>query len=452
MRKRLIKRRKRIKGSANTAAERERAVCRENKKANNGEAKRGGALTLYERGEIERSIYDTPEEEITAENAQEMSAAAPERLTEGKREEILRLVCGFVVIFSLFSAVVLTCFAFAVATEYSERDKTEDVLAEAGTEENGKIIFIHTDGNGNGLTAPEIYEKCSRSAVSILSEYAETGESVGSGFVVSSDGYIATAAHVISGAESVWVILANKEEYEARIVAADSLSDLALLKIDGAEGLVAAELGESSTLLAGERVYAIGTPASLDYAGSLTSGEVSCAERTLYVYGEGVKALEKKLKVIQINADVNKGNSGCPLFDCYGRVVGMVTMKLGADYSGIGFALPSEGIAPVFEAMREGKELSDSVLSGVVLRPAKLGITCHTEERDGIWGCLVDSVSGNGALKVGDLIIQIDNKLVSKSSDINGIMESRSPGDTVKITLMRSGQRLTFDIVLSGKQ
>lgn len=448
MRKRLIKRRKRIKGSVTSAAERDRAV---GKKEKNAEVKRGGALTLYERGEIERSIYDIPDEEITVESAEKMSAA-PERMTEGKREEILRLVCGFVVIFSLFSAVVLTCFAFAVATKYSEREKVEDVLAEDGEEESGKIIFIHTDGNVNGLTAPEIYEKCSRSAVSILAEYADVGESVGSGFIVSSDGYIATAAHVVNGAESVWVVLANKEEYEARIVAADSLSDVALLKIEGAEGLAVAELGESSTLLAGERVYAIGTPASLDYAGSLTSGEVSCAERTLYVYGEGVKTLEKKLKVIQISADVNKGSSGCPLFDSYGRVIGMVTMKLGADYSGIGFALPSEGIAPVLEAMREGKELSDSVLAGVVLRPARLGITCHTEERDGVYGCLVDSVSGNGALKVGDLIIQIDNKLINKPSDINGMMESRSPGDSVKITLMRSGQRLTFDIVLSGKQ
>lgn len=456
MRRRIVKSRKRIKKTTGIT---KKEACGK-KPDGMPPTLTGGALTVYERGEIIRNGPD-PSEGSEDGNIQETphTYVPP---TE-KRMDILRLVCGFVVIFSLFSAVVLACFAFAVATEHTaDRDSIDagaDVEENTESGESGKVIFVRPDHSESGtLTAPELYEKCVKSAVTVtakLSAEAGGGEGVGSGFVISEDGYIATACHVVSGAEKLTVVLSEGEEYTASLIAKDSLSDIALLKIDAAKKLSAVCFGASSELLTGERVYAIGTPAALDYAGTLSSGEVSCPERLVSVYTDGVKVLEKKLRLIQINAEVNKGNSGCPLFDEYGRVVGMVTMKLGAEYSGIGFAVPSDGLLPVLEAMKDGRELNSALLSGAVVMPPRLGISGETAEAGGIYGYRIDSITGNGsgaagALKQGDLVLQIDTHIITKATDINEAIEKKTPGDTVSVTVLRSGQKLTFNIILGS--
>ena len=416
----------------------------------------GGALILYERGEIDGGGDNSAEEEIAESPHGEIYVQdTQKRYNENeRRENVLTLVCGFVIVFSLFFAVVLTCFAFAVAVEYSERDIPEDIPAQESDTTGDKIIFIHTDSTGYGLTAPEIYEKCVASSVSIETSFKGGDRGIGSGFVLTEDGYIATAAHVVESAESVSVMLWGGQRCEARVVSVHTLSDIALLKIETEQKLCPVELGDSSQLLVGERVYVIGTPAEIGYAGSLTSGEISCAVRTLSVMRDGVEKLEKRLKVIQINAQVNKGNSGSPLFDTYGRVVGMVAMRLGADYNGIAFALPSAGLTPILEAMIEGRELDTLLVSAVVELPARLGISCHADESDGVYGCRIDTLDtaalSAGALKAGDLIVQIDNKLVTSPSDLSTAIGQKNAGDKVRVTLIRMGQKLTFDIILGS--
>lgn len=447
MRKRLVKTRKRIKKNIG-GDKKGRAVCeKKNKSSDDADVTvKGGPLVLYERGEIEGYAVECEELSYDRETT-EADAAALENADKG-REGILRLVCGFVVVFSLFSAVVITCFAFAVATKYRD-EPTEEVIVDIPNDNGALQLPDATEGKV--LEAHEIYEKCASATVSVSVEYPDAAggaESVGSGFVISGDGYIATASHVVEGAETITVLLLNGEKYEARVVAADIRSDVALLKIDGAEGLVSVELGSSAALRAGERVYAIGTPTALEYAGTMTSGEVSCPERKLPVYGEGIKTLEKKLRVIQMSTEVNKGSSGCPLIDSRGRVVGMVTMRLGGDVRGIGFALPIDGVSVILSAMAEGKELSNSLLSGVVLQPARLHIRCVSAEYNGAYGCRIEATERTGALKVGDVILQIDESLVARPSDIERILESKSPGESIRVTLIRSGQRLSFDIIL----
>ena len=450
MRKRLVRTRKRIKKNIG-GGKRERAVCeREDKRVDtDGYDTEGGALIPYERGELEAVVSESEEE--TAEERETDTVEHREtsvQSTDGSREGILRLVCGFVAVFSLFSAVVITCFAFAVATKYRD-EPAEEVVADAPKEDTDREP--HTAGAV--LSATEIYSKCVDFTVSVSVKYSSElggGEGIGSGFIISEDGYIATACHVVEGAQSITVTLQGGRAYEARAVASDSMSDIALLKIDGAEGLVAAELGSSSALKAGDTVYAIGTPTALEYAGTMTSGEVSAPERLLSVYRDGVKTLQKKLRVIQMSAEVNRGSSGCPLIDVSGRVVGMVTMRLGTDVRGVGFALPIDGVEAVLSAMKEGRELSESLLSGVVIKPARLGIQCVAAEYNGAYGCRVEATDGAGALKVGDVIVQIDELLVTRPSDIEGLLEGRVPGESVRVTLFRSGQRLSFDIVLGS--
>ena len=416
----------------------------------------GGAMILYERGEIDGGSEDRTEGEIATSSDEDIYVqdTQAQGAENERRENIMTLVCGFVIVFSLFFAVVLTCFAFAVAVEYSEREISEEIPADESDATGEKIIFIHTDSKGYGLTAPEIYEKCVASSVSIEATFPSGDGGIGSGFILTEDGYIATAAHVVEGAQSVSVTLWGGRSCDARVVSVHSLSDIALLKIETEEKLCPAELGDSSQVLAGERVYVIGTPAEIGYAGSLASGEISCARRTLSVMSEGVEKTEKRLKVIQINAQVNKGNSGSPLFDTYGRVVGMVTMRLGADYDGIAFALPSEGVVPILEAMIEGRELDTLLVSVVAELPARLGISCHADQNEGVYGCRIDTLDtaalSAGALKVGDLLVQIDNKLVTSPSDISSALEQKNAGDRVRVTLIRMGQRLTFDIILGA--
>jgi hypothetical protein len=304
MRKRIIKSRKRIKRST-TVGKKE---AQKGKKRSRGEIEEipphvtAGELILYERGEV---IKSTPEEDI--EDGDTFDMPESDEPSAEKRTDMLRLVCGFVVVFSLFSAVVLTCFVFAVATEHSgDRDSVDagaDIEENTEDTESGKVIFVRPDNSESGiLTAPEIYEKCVKSTVTVavvLPSEAGGAESIGSGFIISEDGYIATACHVINGAEKITVVLSDKNEYTARLVAKDTLSDIALIKIEAAKNLSPVSFGESAELLTGERVYSIGTPAALDYAGTLSSGEISCPERLVSVYTDGVRVLEKKLRLLQ---------------------------------------------------------------------------------------------------------------------------------------------------------
>ena len=448
MKKRFPKIRKKTKNTPVTSEKRKNS-------GRKGKAARGGALVPYERGEIESAARKINDIDATVEETADGKLAEAPRKTDCKTGgDVFRAVCVFIVIFSLLGGVALTCFAFAVLIKYGDDGDRVTSETEVTDTESGKVIFIHSDGVGEGLTAPEIYERCADTAVSLSVELSDGGEGIGSGFIITDDGYIATAAHVINNAQNVEVILSDGKGYKAEIIGADSLSDVALLKINTDHKLPFVQLGDSESLVTGERVYAIGTPAGLSYSGSLTSGEISCAQRILPVYREEGSVLEKKIRVIQINAEVNKGNSGCPLFDSYGRVIGMITMRLGDGFSGIGFALPAKGIEPILRSMMEGRAVDAQVIAGVVELPARLGVECYTDREEGVYGCRVSSVgegaSAYGVLKSGDLIIQIDNRLVTAPSDISAVVEQKSAGDRVRVSIIRSGQRLAFDITLGN--
>lgn len=465
MRKRIVKSRKRIKNAPRTVKKgyaRNRAdvmssdrCCDENEEIS--------ALTCYEKGEItETKKYEAGQNDSEKMDIDAYDDNIDRSIGVDKREDVLRLVCGFVVIFSIFSAVVLTCFAFAVAADHlADREPSLDVGADVGEDtdtEGGKVIFVRPFDDDSGvLTAPEIYEKCAKSAVTVLVEYSVntvTDNGIGSGFIITEDGYIATAEHTVRGADKIRVVLSDGDTWDARLVAEDSLSDIALLKID-TKGLAAVEFSSSADLLAGERIYVVGTPASVEYAGTFGSGEISCPNRLVPIYTEGLQTLEKKLRLIQINADVVKGNSGGPIFDEYGKTVGMVTMGLGEEYRGIGFALPSDGVSEILTAMMEGRELSNEILSGVVVMPPKLGIMGETAEHFGVYGYKISGFTDSGstargALKEGDLVLEIDKKIITSDSDITAAIEKKIPGDSVIVTVLRSGQRLTFEIILGS--
>ena len=156
---------------------------------------------------------------------------------------------------------------------------------------------------------------------------------------------------------------------------------------------------------------------------------------------------------MQTNAPVNPGNSGCPLFNEYGQVVGIITMKLGQSYSGIGFAIPADGAVPILEAMMRGEELSDDLIRAVSIPAPKLGIVGESDAEGDLFGVRVLQISDEAEevyspLQVGDLILKIDNYMIQTTSDVYSAIQEKDPGDTVLVTVLRREQQLTFDLIL----
>lgn len=353
----------------------------------------------------------------------------------------------------LLLALAVLGGAWLYGDRWSE-DALEDGAAEetpTRSEEGQKIVFVRQDmGESGVLSAPELYAACADTVVSILTDRA--GHSgVGSGFLMTEDGYVGTAYHVVEGADRQVVMLSDGTRYDATLVAGNALTDLALLKIEG-QGFPSVTFGSSEELLIGERVFAIGTPASVDYAGSMSSGEVSYLRRTVRINEEMTGALQKKMTLIQTTAPVNPGNSGCPLFDEYGHLVGVITMKLGNSFAGIGFAIPSDGALSVLRAMMEGEPLSDTLLSSIAVSAPRLGVLGEADNMNGIYGILVvgfaDGSASAQVLKAGDLITRIDETPICSASDIDIALREKNPGDTVHVTVLRGAQSLTFEVVL----
>ena len=285
-----------------------------------------------------------------------------------------------------------------------------------------------------------------------------TATASGSGVIISEDGYILTNNHVVnesssnyyyqvSSANKVTVTLysENKDEkaktYEAKIVGTDSLTDLAVLKID-ATGLKAAELGDSSTLQVGEFVMAVGNP--LNMPNTVTAGIVSALNREI-TDEDGTE-----YKLIQTDAAINAGNSGGALVNAEGKVIGINTLKLsGSSIEGIGFAIPISDTTKIIEQL---------ITYNKVKRPS-LGISGSdvTESYAKYYkipqGVYVNSVDEKGpadiaGIKAGDIITKIDDKEVKSMTELTKIKNTHEIGDTVSITFTRSGKSQTVTVKL----
>ena len=441
------------------------------------EEREGEALKKSEAGDSSKDL-PIPASERLPKHTEKTLPAAEEKLPPAEREahsafdwqtnrkevkdakepkaakrESLRYI---VILVALF-LVALLLSAGALALGFGAQKTTDEPTEFPAEEESGaktkeKIVFVRQYDDGSGLLSlPELYATRADAVVSVQTK-GKSGSGVGSGFFVRSDGYIATVAHVLEGMEEVSVRTAEGKSYPATVVASNTMSDLALLKIDG-ESFPTLQFGASGELLTGERVIAIGTPISTDYAGSLCTGEVTYRMRSVKVYDESGRVLQKKMKLIQTNAELNHGNSGAPLFDEYGRVVGIVTMKLGNDTVGIGFAIPSDGASEILAAMMRGESLTEELISLVSTGAPKLGIVGEESTELGIAGVRIVRFSNShcdAALKLreGDLILQIDGQPIASIGALEATVQEKAPGERVLVTVLRSEQRLTFEVIL----
>ena len=311
--------------------------------------------------------------------------------------------------------------------------------------EDSKISYENVPQEG-GLSLQDIYEKVIDSVVSISCSYYN-GSSSGTGVILSEEGYIVTNAHVVDGAKEIQVLLTDGRNLNASLVGADKISDLAVLKID-ADNLVAAKLGDSSVLRVGDVVVAIGDPLGVALRGTMTDGIISAINRDVKVDG-------RVMNLIQTNAALNSGNSGGPLLNCYGQVIGINTMKIGDTVSaagvvGLGFAIPSATVSDIVNQL-----LQQGYVSG---RPA-LGITgesislVHQMYYRLPNGLLINSVeSGSAAalagIKTGDILMRFENSKITGMEELENALYAHLPGETVTLIIFREGKQYSVSVTL----
>lgn len=272
----------------------------------------------------------------------------------------------------------------------------------------------------------------------------EEVSSLGSGFIISSDGYIVTNNHVVEGADEVIVKLSNGEKKTAKVIGLDKHSDIALLKVD-AKGLKAAKIGSSKKLKVGQWVLAIGEPFGLDY--TVTHGIVSALGRSL--------PNDQYVPFIQSDVAINPGNSGGPLFNMDGEVVGVnaqIFSKSGG-YMGLSFSIPIDIAMNVVDQLKENgrvergylgvsvQEMTDELAQSFDLPKATGAIVASIEK---------GSAADEAGLKVSDIILEFNGKKINKSADLPPAVGSTAVGKTVKMKILREGKRKTLRVKLQS--
>lgn len=348
-----------------------------------------------------------------------------------------------------------------------DKDKSEENAGEteSSREYPGSRSAVIRPAGDETYSMADLYERCSPACCTIYVPVSG-GAVLGSGFVVDAEnGYIVTNHHVIERAgKTITVKFYDGRQYDALLVGSDEATDIAVLKIE-AEGLTELPLGDSSAARVGDPVIAIGTPYSEDLAGTLTNGMISGVDRQFEVkdyYGR----TEKIMKLIQTNAAINSGNSGGPLINMHGQVIGINVMKLVDEYEGLGFAIPMSSAVTVINNLIDYGKVVDR--TDLVTTPAKLGITASTlspndEElrkeydlpQDLPEGVLViETTRSTAVYKAGlrqfDIITAFNGEKVEKFEDLKAELGKYSVGDKVTLTFYRfeTGEETTIEFVL----
>lgn len=321
----------------------------------------------------------------------------------------------------------------------------------------GVLVWYDVDVEQN-MTVAEVSEAVSPATVLI---YA-TGTSsygYGTGFFIRSNGYIATNYHVVQDKTEISVTLYSGQVLGAKLIDYSVPDDLAVLKVEGS-GFPTVSVGNSDALRVGELAIAIGNPSGTDAAWTTTQGIISALNREVTVTGTGTI---EELTMIQTDAPVNPGNSGGPLCNARGEVIGIVTRKL-SDYEGIGFAIPINGAMEILNTIVDTGSASGIQSSISKVRPTiGIGVSDiqkgdayydakgykHTAEKSGVFISTVDEKgAANGLLQPGDIIIEADGEPIKNQEELRKILYGHKVGDRLRITVWRNGEAVTVTVTL----
>jgi serine protease Do len=324
-----------------------------------------------------------------------------------------------------------------VATETPDADPVSEVRIE----ESNAVI------NATNKVAPAVVR------INTTTGGLISGSGTGSGVIFDADGWILTNRHVAEGAESMTVILNDGREFEGTVYGLDSLTDLAIVKIEG-EDLPVAPIGTSADLEPGQLAIAIGNP--LGFSNTVTTGIVSGLGRVITASDASQTSAETLRDLIQTDAAINPGNSGGPLVNSAGQVIGINT-AVNAEAQGLGFAIPIDVAKPIMEQALAGEELERPWI-GVRYLP----VTPELADAEGLSvdaGALVSSAGDAGAvfpgspaeaagLREGDVIVSVDGDQITAETDLATLMLSRSPGDTITLRVLRDSSVTEIQVTL----
>ena len=315
--------------------------------------------------------------------------------------------------------------------------------------------------SSSGMTTSQVSEMVSPSVVVITTEQVvysqwswygqnQVESGAGSGVIISSDGYILTCAHVVSGASQITVTIGDTD-YTATVVGEDDTSDVAVLKID-ATGLTPATVGDSDSLSVGDSVLAVGNPLG-ELGGTVTSGIVSALNRSVTIQGT---SSTNTMSLIQMDASVSPGNSGGGLFNMNGELIGLVNAKSSSsDAEGLGFAIPINDAIQVAQDLLENGYVSGRPYMGITYIAVTDAQTAAQLNVNAYGVYVVDVVQGGQAdkagLKAGDRIVSIDGTEIAQKDDLGTLMQQHTAGDTLSITVARDGQMQTVSLTLGEK-
>ncbi len=385
---------------------------------------------------------------------------------------------------SLMAMTIVSAGSIGVYRQFAETPKNSVTSENNFNSENNisaeTVSMLKTaQSDGDVLSGEEIVEKVMPSVVGIESTFSmpeqqKNGRNgffgfgfdfgneqvqqepvgTGTGVIITEDGYIVTNAHVIYdsqngyGLASAIKVLLGEDTYEAEVIGYDTDCDLAVLKVDE-KNLTAAEFGSSDDLKLGETVIAIGNPLGFDLMNTVTRGCVSGLNRNITIN-------DKSMNLIQTDAAINSGNSGGPLINKYGQVIGINSSKMSSSYygeasiEGIGFAIPSDEVSKIVD---------DIMNFGYVTGKPQLGISCQavTETISQMYnmpmGVYVVDVTENSAaakagLKKGDIITAVDGTEVTTSEELTAQKNLHSAGDEIELTFIRNGEEMTATVTL----
>ena len=318
-----------------------------------------------------------------------------------------------------------------------------------GQRESSVIDVAEVD-TGKLMTPAEVYAANVNSTVGITTSvttnfwgFQTTSAASGSGFILTGDGYVLTNYHVIESSNSISVTLYDGKSYDAVLIGYDESSDIAVLKID-AEGLTPVVLGDSDNLNVGDSVVAIGNPLGEEYCLTMTDGIVSALDRSVNYQG-------KTMRLLQTSAAINEGNSGGPLINDKGQVIGITNMKIisaASGVEGIGFAIPTDTVVQVVNAIMEDGAVYGRATIGITVGPVTEEIAEYYDIPNGLYVSEVNEKSDafRQGLCPGDIITRVNGKRCTETSDIADAKNKCEVGDKLKFRIWRDGE--TMDITV----
>ena len=333
------------------------------------------------------------------------------------------------------------CYSTAQADPESSSE-----LVPISAEQSASAVFS-SPVQEDALSLQQIYIKCSPSVVSITAE-SRNGSSSGSGVIISADGYVVTNYHVIEDGEYYTVLLSDGRSQSARLVGDDPTSDLAVLQINAAD-LTPAQFGDSDQLQVGDSVVAIGDPLGVEYRGTMTNGIISAINRNVNING-------RTMNLIQTNAALNSGNSGGPLINSYGQVIGINTIKIGAfadsaGVEGLGFAIPSAVVKDIASQIMEQGYVSGRPFLGITGESLSLFYQRYYRLPAGLYVTAVAEGSSAAAVGIvpGDILISIDGTSIRTQNELDTALYHYVAGDEMNIVIYRSGYSMQATLTLA---